>query len=360
MTRMKRILLLALYTCLNLQLYAEVYHFVFRIDDFRLEHDTLQERIIDVFEKNNIPLVIGVIPTKEHRLYECMPDSIAKKWTRLINANLIEVALHGFYHEESTAGKIGEFTGALTYEEQFSRIRKGKNFIDSVFSVNGAKKKIHTFIPPWNCYDKNTVLALDSLHFDNLSGNRNLTPFKAKLKFLPCTIEDFDKVGRFNELDKGTFIILFHPYTFNNYPIEELDKLLKTLSNNPLNKFYTINGLCKQGELSYDGGYVGKIKPLMRYVFKDYYALNNHPKWEIQLINSSIIAVILCLILLVGLRDNRHLLSILAVSFFMILSITFFFSGNGFISDKYIVGILMVFVFLVTFIIRKNQCRTDI
>lgn len=321
---------------------------MFRVDDFRLEYNDLQEKIIDVFTRNNIPLVIGVIPTKNHALYDSIPDAIIPKWVELVNNNNIEIALHGFYHESSIVGEKGEFTKALSLDEQFSRIKKGKYFLDSVFRANGAMKDIHTFIPPWNIFDNNTLYALERLHFDVISASRTSALFydTNRIKYYPCTAEEFDKVKNFNQSGEGTFIILFHPYTFENYSLEELDKLLQVLSKSPDNKFYTIRDLETHGVRPYDGGYVGKIQFLMKKVFKNYYALNGYEKREINLKNSIIIAIGICLIVLIGYGWNKRLPFICAVFFFSTFMLSFLLSGSGYITDKYLVAIFVTIAVL--------------
>ena len=59
---------------------------VFRCDDYRMRPDTLQEKIVDLFAKHNIPLNFCIIPadTAKNEVFS-LPDSTVEKWNRLKN-----------------------------------------------------------------------------------------------------------------------------------------------------------------------------------------------------------------------------------------------------------------------------------
>lgn len=199
---------------------------VFRFDDYSSSSSTdLEVKLINVFEKLNVPLTIGVIP------YVCAEDihdprpqndfpltplkaSILRD---AIKAGILEVALHGYSHQTirtKTNGNYTEFYG-LDYNSQLQRITKGKNLLEEMLGI-----RIDTFIPPWNSYDLNTIKVLEKIGFKTISSDMtSIAEESSQLRFLPgtCALLDLQeavKSARNISDDKPIIVILFHGYDF--------------------------------------------------------------------------------------------------------------------------------------------------
>ncbi len=198
---------------------------VFRYDDFILKSDKINEEVVRIFQKNQIPLVLGVIPAdfsekfileKEFRLLPLINEGV--------HNGSIEIALHGFTHQQILKG---EFVG-LNIIEQNRRITMGKIFLDSVFKTN-----IKTFIPPFNAYDSNTLSVLEKNNINILSSALCVGQSfsNKKLVYGPETLEDFNDlhfVLSKNKNRNGVIVVMFHDYTFKHHlSLCDLDKLLK-------------------------------------------------------------------------------------------------------------------------------------
>lgn len=242
MAKIKSIYIL-LFCIISFHCFAGKINIVFRYDDFILKNDIVNEEVVRTFEKNHIPLVLGVIPCDSNenflfgQKYSFLP--ILKSG---VKNNSIEIALHGLTHQQIING---EFTG-LNIIEQNRRIQKGKSFLDSVFGIN-----TKTFIPPYNSYDDNTLQALVNNKFTIISsalciGQSNAN---AKLQYAPETIEDFKELMPVlirNKNRNGVVVVMFHDYTFrNNYSIQQLKTVLESV--NKLN-FVTCTTFSKLGE----------------------------------------------------------------------------------------------------------------
>lgn len=142
----------------------------------------------------------------------------AKVISKAIKNGDIEVALHGFSHQtiRRVDGGGTEFSG-LDYNEQLKRIAKGKSSLEKIFGV-----RIHTFVPPWNRYDSNTILVLEKLGLKCISADayHNADTGKVRqLKFLPltCGILDVQKAvesARRSPDAQPIIVAMFHPYNF--------------------------------------------------------------------------------------------------------------------------------------------------
>ena len=72
---------------------------VFRFDDYQLESTKFYDSLFYTFQKNNIPLCLGIIPFNTNGLIynEMNPEQLANLKFR-IKQGEIEIALHGFNH----------------------------------------------------------------------------------------------------------------------------------------------------------------------------------------------------------------------------------------------------------------------
>jgi peptidoglycan/xylan/chitin deacetylase (PgdA/CDA1 family) len=164
-----------------------------------------------------------------------------------IRKNEIEIALHGFNHNDNELHKgsflinpvKSEFTG-LEYNNQFEIINKAKKTIDSLLNINS-----NIFIPPFNTYDDNTLKVLDSLKFEIISASIDGSSISNKMRYIPFTLNNLNelhKVIKKYQNDNTTIVVLMHPYSFkggSNYsgdyskPIDfrQLDNLLNWIKN---------------------------------------------------------------------------------------------------------------------------------
>jgi len=132
----------------------------FRDDDVAELTPTLK-RLIELFMKHKVPLVLAVVPkkvTKETVQY--------LKNMKARHHGLLELTQHGFSHENNSKTSVPyEFGRALSYNEQFEKISKGKKIMNELFGNDFT----HVFVPPYNSFDKNTIKALKKLDFKGLS-----------------------------------------------------------------------------------------------------------------------------------------------------------------------------------------------
>ena len=63
---MKKYLILLMILFLSQMAFPKSVNIVFRLDDYRLVHDSINEKIVHLFMKYRIPLVLGVIPCDDN------------------------------------------------------------------------------------------------------------------------------------------------------------------------------------------------------------------------------------------------------------------------------------------------------
>ena len=220
---------------------------VFRYDDYSaLSSTNLELRIINAFRSMDASITFGVIP------FVCKGDVIdpspqdvvpmtSMKGDILKTAfkdEILEIALHGYSHQTINTKQGTEFSG-LDYISQVERLSKGKKLLEG---ITGAP--VTTFIPPWNRYDLNTLLALKELAFSTLSAERGGEITKESLlNFLPVTcsllqLRDAVKAARSSSDTQPVIVVLFHEYEFQdineksgNITFQEFSDLLKWLNS---------------------------------------------------------------------------------------------------------------------------------
>jgi len=199
---------------------------VFRYDDYSNHSPTdLEVRLFETFQRNHIPLTIGVIPFLESgdtHEYNALSSTKANLLRNMNNTSIIEVALHGFNHETIYQNKkplYSEFAG-LDFTSQHERLSQGKRLLEQLVG-----KTVKTFIPSWNSYDENTIKALELLEFETISASNlssvNLKNEKSPLKFLPqtCSLNELRravKSAKRNEEGQAIIVVLFHAYDFTD------------------------------------------------------------------------------------------------------------------------------------------------
>ncbi len=227
---------------------AQSVQVVFRYDDFLLKSDSLDERVVTVFQNQHIPLVLGVIPcnSKEQIIFEEDYPFLSNLKVGVRNQS-IEIAQHGMNHLKVSNGEFGN----VEMYEQLRRMNKGKHALDSIFDI-----KVTTFIPPWNTYDNNTLLAMQHLGFKSISSASCIGQSwsNSKISYYPETIEDFAtllSVLEHNKNRDGVVVVMFHHYTFkNNFTLFQLDSLLTRINKFTYIKCVTFNQLNRGAEVS--------------------------------------------------------------------------------------------------------------
>jgi predicted deacetylase len=148
-----------------------------RFDEFR-----------EIFDKNNIKPLIGVVPNNKDETLNICPEYDGF-WDLIkeLKNNGWGVAQHGYTHDYCTknsgilrANNFSEFAG-LPFSEQSEKIRKGKAILE--------EKGIFTdiFMAPGHTFDKNTLRALESNEFKYITDGYSKYPyFYRNLKLIPC------------------------------------------------------------------------------------------------------------------------------------------------------------------------------
>lgn len=244
---MKKILFVIAVFC-SLSIQSQSLKVVFRYDDFILKSDSLDEKIVSIFQKYRVSLVLAVIPCnkKETPILETN-YSFLPTLKNGIHNNSIEIALHGLTHQRLANGEFDN----LSIQEQRRRIVKGKNLLDSIFQTN-----VTTFVPPFNAYDVNTLKVMQQLGFNSISsalciGQSWSNPH---INYYPETIENFEtllSVFEHNKNRDGVVVVMFHHYTFmNDFTLAQLDSLLAKINQLSYLRCVTFSQLNKEKQVS--------------------------------------------------------------------------------------------------------------
>lgn len=212
---------------------------VFRFDDpSALSSLKTELSVIKSFKEHNASLTFGVIPyrckdTRDPSPQELFPlgEDKAHIFQKAAKEGIVDLALHGYSHQMSAKKSWTEFKG-LEYKEQLKKLSEGKAYLEKLMGI-----PIHTFIPPYNTYDLNTLKALEVLGFEILSaGIHGNVIFGSKLAFMPMSIrlhqlkQSVEKAR--NSLDKEPLIVvMFHEYDFLDMQVEGIDKKLITIED---------------------------------------------------------------------------------------------------------------------------------
>ncbi|NCU33581.1 MAG: DUF2334 domain-containing protein, partial [Candidatus Moranbacteria bacterium] len=176
-------------------------YLVIRNDDVCALSDEKHERtVFELFEKYQIPQVVGVIPNVVADPHNCHCDifhplnqnpaivSLLKEYSQ---KRLIEIAQHGYTHRTNTGhfalypeiteerhfngidrrwlanhaakGKFSEFNG-MNPDLVKKDILKGKRCLEDLFGVS-----VNTFIFPWNSHDATTLKVVKECGFQRVS-----------------------------------------------------------------------------------------------------------------------------------------------------------------------------------------------
>ena len=165
---------------------------VFRMDDYSAVSDTgLELRILDLFEKKQVGITLGVVPfvcagdqkdpTAQSLI--ALPHEKAELLKAKLKAGFLDIALHGYAHQTNDVSDgPSEFAG-VDYAAQVEKLKEGRRFLEQVTGHS-----VECFIPPWNSYDLNTLRALEEAGFEILSaGWKGVAAGESKIRFLPAT-----------------------------------------------------------------------------------------------------------------------------------------------------------------------------
>jgi len=200
---------------------------VFRYDDFRLKTDSLQDKMIEVFASEQVPLHIAVIPYNQDTTPILQEGASVERVKELQRQGILQIAMHGFCHKGETFH--GEFLGLNEAEQRF-RLEKGSTFLDSVFGTH-----VHIFIPPWNRYNQITLDILSDLGYNIISSELTDNQLVSDERFQyyqegcdhPAKLRGIIKKNANRE---GLVVCMFHSYDlFGTYTIGDLQQLLQDI-----------------------------------------------------------------------------------------------------------------------------------
>lgn len=263
---------------------------IFRDDDVQPYFgDASLKRLIEILDGSNIPVTLGVIPNADGKSpIGVHKDQLAYLQGILPKESTYETALHGLTHLNTTFEPTGlgwsEFAG-LPLDRQRELITQGLAILHSAFpSIS-----IRTFIPPFNSYDSNTLIALkeqgltvistddyaEAVLFGNPPPPRNLPPTPQSpdlptsqpfilngLLHLPANYETYNwTTSSFIPLERqeqrfelfyarpgSTFTLLLHHWLYTYVPgghFEELQSLIGFIKGHDGIKFMTIGQFTK-------------------------------------------------------------------------------------------------------------------
>lgn len=199
---------------------------VFRNDDPSAMSDVEHEkRVAAIFEKYNVPQVLGVIPncceegfreirgTRNRPLASnpAMVDFLRQYAARSGS----EIALHGYTHRTNRLSiparrEFFEFRD-VGLSEQLAWMKAGTEIIESALGVRPT-----TFIPPWNRLDVDTLAACEQCGYKIVSAGA-WTPTRPGLLSLgtDCDLADFPRRLELALKNENTVLlrVLFHSLT---------------------------------------------------------------------------------------------------------------------------------------------------
>lgn len=248
--------LLAALTVMPIRINGAEVSVVLRFDDYGGETVTeFDRKLVRICETYGMPITIGVVPFMGKNVEDPAAKGeiplAAEKVDILLNlvrTGKVEIAQHGYSHQTRDAHYLSEFDGMPT-EEQVERIGKGKKFLEDRF-----KAQIMTFIPPWNRYDSNTLVALQKSGFKSLSAGTRSSVFSGTdLRVLPWTCDlgqleqAVQEARRWSE--RHSIIVAgFHEYDFievdaarGKHSFSDLEEIFAWLTKLPDVKALTVS-----------------------------------------------------------------------------------------------------------------------
>ncbi len=237
---------------------------VIRFDDYcsGMATDSVL-RFFLLFEQRSIPITFAVIPFEgpfapPPGQPDAKPLTEEKAWIlkRMLSAGNFEVAQHGFSHEDNTTETpkhSSEFRG-LTLEQQMQRIKRGKELLESRLGI-----QVQSFVPPWNTFDENTIVALKRCGLCILSAGKSDPELQSSysIPVIGCGAGVATLRKRVEEEQKDldhhpVITALFHIYEIKDFEpsgtftLAELAETLDWLKAQPDVCFDTLQGAAKR------------------------------------------------------------------------------------------------------------------
>lgn len=226
---------------------------VFRLDDPTVMYDSVHNRVLQLFAKNEVPLSVAVIPCDTNEIPYAANDS---NYMALLQAPNIEICLHGLKHED--CDNTGEFSN-LTPQETKRRIQKGAEMLRKQFA-----KPIITFVAPYNNVNTSVPEALWDNGFKILSTEISNQAFGqlpkgGNIQYYPETLGALmeekgiwnaarEVIGK-NEKAEGICVIMFHAYDVaDEASWAQLEDLLDYCQASEHVELYTFSSLYESGE----------------------------------------------------------------------------------------------------------------
>lgn len=181
-----------------------------RFDDICPTMDFVQfERALDVMRKHSVKPLLGVIPDCRDTELQIEPfHEDFWEYVKMLQKEGCTLAMHGYTHvyDSSCRGLVSgglrsEFAGH-TYEEQYERIKKGKE----VLQRHGINTDI--FFAPAHSYDRNTLKALAANGFRCMSDGKSSKPvYREGILCIPCRSSGCPRIRK-----SGYYTAVFHAH----------------------------------------------------------------------------------------------------------------------------------------------------
>lgn len=208
--------------------------YIYRIDDITddMNWDNFN-KCMNLFNRYSVRPLLGVVPDNKDKILKVsgVNKEFWVKMKEIQDNNKAEFAMHGYQHLYESSGesilsckygykKESEFSG-LPYEEQFIKLKKGKEVLDK----NGIKSEV--FMAPGHTFDRNTINALENLNFKYITDGVGLTPYNiGKMKLIP------QQYGKPRSFPFGTITICLHINNFSNNDFNALENHIKKNKKN--------------------------------------------------------------------------------------------------------------------------------
>ena len=229
--------------------YLHAVNVVFRYDDPSLKLDSVNMRVVQLFNTMEVPLSIAVVPCDDEE-NPILPSKEDYSYIFELQSDNIEIALHGLTHQN--INNQGEF-GELDLTESTRRITKGKAVLESTLH-----KEVSTFIPPFNAYNTFTEEAMRLHGLSVLSADKYNKATNDNIQYFPESLGHLMKqkgiwvaareaIMHCNESD-AICVIMFHAYDLpNDGAWRELENLLHDCKKSSKVSLHTFQSLHNSG-----------------------------------------------------------------------------------------------------------------
>ena len=181
----------------------------------------------------SIALIPFDISNTEMQNNEVLPSKI-QLLTEGLRKNLFEICLHGYQHRNNNSvdWEPFEFRGVPLLTQK-AWIEKGKSKLESLTGV-----KVKVFVPPFNGWDQNTLIALTDNDFSILSAEAGDFPRINHISYFPYTAtpKELQYLLATDSIGKNKLIVVnIHPHDLpedkNRIGLSKLKKLLEEIKD---------------------------------------------------------------------------------------------------------------------------------